>query len=167
MCSPNSCYLAWLVALPCALAPGASGEPEAPANERPSASVSVSAAALVKTALPPNPLNGIFSPALRSAGFQPLRTTLFGLPNSRFHVVTAPFSSVTSTYTRMCGFVHSTFEITPVPLIGFAASYSTANDGCASTGTVTQQTPAAANRALSFVFMRFPPAPSLLRRLYF
>src|SRR6185295_16271954 len=53
-----------------------SGAPDAPANERPSASVNTSAAALVNTFRPPNPLKEIFAPCFRSDGFHPRRITL-------------------------------------------------------------------------------------------
>src|SRR5882672_7800912 len=82
---------------------------------------------LVSTTLPPYVVKVTFSPGRRSFGPQPWRRTVFGLVISMFQVVTFPPASVTSTYTRIWGFCHSTFWTTPVNVNFLLASYSVSN----------------------------------------
>src|SRR2546421_200350 len=77
----------------------------------------------------------------------------FGLVSSRLYVFTFPDASVTSTYTCMCGLVHSILDTTPVALMVLLLSYSVSNPWCATTGTVRYATPAAARMIPHVVLM--------------
>src|SRR5262249_26743132 len=134
--------------------PGCSGPP---ATKRGLSGVSaleiLASAPLVSMTLPAYASKITFSPARRSLGPQPWRRTVFGLVNSRFQLLTVPLASVTSMYTRMCGFNHSTFVTTPVNLTFLFASYSVSKPWCAISGTATNKKAMAAIKAPDFIFI--------------
>src|SRR5258705_6553801 len=77
----------------------------------------------------------------------------FGLVSSRLYVFILPAASVTSTYTCMCGLVHSTFETTPVAVMVLVLSYSVSNPWWATAGTVTYATASAVTMRPHVVLM--------------
>src|ERR1700681_4656818 len=88
-----------------------------------------------------SPSTVITVPARSDCLLKPRRSSALGAPASTIQLSTLPSGFLMSMWIHACGLIHSIDVTVPVNFTGFWASYSAANEWCATTGTAANSRP--------------------------